>query len=110
MAHLRLVDARHGGVWELPVLGEIAAPPAVVIRPDGHVAWAGRPHAPELPQACDLVRSGRQPSATTSIINVPVAGTRAIAGSSAVLSDNSRSTERNRRDRGLCGSLGRKMG
>jgi 3-(3-hydroxy-phenyl)propionate hydroxylase len=38
---VRRVDARHDGVWELPVLGEIAAPPAVVIRPDGHVAWAG---------------------------------------------------------------------
>ena len=38
---VRLVDARHDGVWELPVLGEVAAPPAVLIRPDGHVAWAG---------------------------------------------------------------------
>ncbi len=46
-----LVDARHDGVWELPVLGEIAAPPAVVIRPDGHVAWAGDLTDPELPQA-----------------------------------------------------------
>jgi len=48
---VRLVDARHDGVWELPVLGEIAAPPAVVIRPDGHVAWAGDLTDPELPQA-----------------------------------------------------------
>jgi 3-(3-hydroxy-phenyl)propionate hydroxylase len=48
---VRLVDARHDGVWELPVLGEIAAPPAVLIRPDGHVAWAGGPTDPELPQA-----------------------------------------------------------
>ena len=38
---VRLVDATHDGVWELPVLGEVAAPPAVLIRPDGHVAWAG---------------------------------------------------------------------
>jgi 3-(3-hydroxy-phenyl)propionate hydroxylase len=28
-------------VWELPVLGAVAAPTAVLIRPDGHVAWAG---------------------------------------------------------------------
>ena len=35
------VDARYGGVWELPVLGAVAAPTAVLIRPDGHVAWAG---------------------------------------------------------------------
>jgi 2-polyprenyl-6-methoxyphenol hydroxylase-like FAD-dependent oxidoreductase len=48
---VRLVDARHDGVWELPVLGEIAAPPAVVIRPDGHVAWAGDLTDPELPRA-----------------------------------------------------------
>jgi 2-polyprenyl-6-methoxyphenol hydroxylase-like FAD-dependent oxidoreductase len=48
---VRLVDAKHAGVWELPVLGEIAAPPAVVIRPDGHVAWAGDLRDPELPRA-----------------------------------------------------------
>lgn len=29
--------------WQLPVLGDIPAPPAVLIRPDGHVAWAGDP-------------------------------------------------------------------
>jgi len=48
---VRLVDARHDGGWELPVLGEIAAPSAVVIRPDGHVAWAGDLADPELPRA-----------------------------------------------------------
>jgi 3-(3-hydroxy-phenyl)propionate hydroxylase len=35
------LDARYAGVWELPVLGAVAAPSAVLIRPDGHVAWAG---------------------------------------------------------------------
>ena len=48
---VRLVDAKHDGVWELPVLGEVAAPPAVLIRPDGHVAWAGDLTDPELPRA-----------------------------------------------------------
>jgi 2-polyprenyl-6-methoxyphenol hydroxylase-like FAD-dependent oxidoreductase len=48
---VRLVDAKHVGVWELPVLGEIAAPPAVLVRPDGHVAWAGELPDPELPRA-----------------------------------------------------------
>ncbi|HET6833350.1 MAG TPA: FAD-dependent monooxygenase [Acidimicrobiales bacterium] len=48
---VRLVDARHDGVCELPVLGEVAAPPAVVIRPDGHVAWTGDLMDPELPRA-----------------------------------------------------------
>jgi len=48
---VRLVDATHDGMWELPVLGEIDAPSAVLIRPDGHVAWAGDPTDPELPRA-----------------------------------------------------------
>ena len=48
---VRLVDATHDGVWELPVLGEVAAPPAVLIRPDGYVAWAGDLTDPELPRA-----------------------------------------------------------
>jgi 2-polyprenyl-6-methoxyphenol hydroxylase-like FAD-dependent oxidoreductase len=38
---VRRVDARHAGAWELPVLGAVAAPAAVLIRPDGHVAWVG---------------------------------------------------------------------
>jgi 3-(3-hydroxy-phenyl)propionate hydroxylase len=50
-SRVRLVDAKHAGVWELPVLGEVAAPPAVLIRPDGHVAWAGDLTDPELPRA-----------------------------------------------------------
>jgi 3-(3-hydroxy-phenyl)propionate hydroxylase len=48
---VRLVDARYDGAWELPVLGEVDAPPAVLIRPDGHVAWAGDLTDPELPRA-----------------------------------------------------------
>jgi 2-polyprenyl-6-methoxyphenol hydroxylase-like FAD-dependent oxidoreductase len=35
------VDARYAGAWELPVVGAVAAPTAVLIRPDGHVAWVG---------------------------------------------------------------------
>ena len=35
------VDARYAGVWQLPVLGAVAAPAAVLIRPDGYVAWVG---------------------------------------------------------------------
>jgi 2-polyprenyl-6-methoxyphenol hydroxylase-like FAD-dependent oxidoreductase len=48
---VRLVDASHDGVWELPVLGEVPAPPAVLIRPDGHVAWTGLLADPDLPHA-----------------------------------------------------------
>jgi 2-polyprenyl-6-methoxyphenol hydroxylase-like FAD-dependent oxidoreductase len=36
---VRRTDARYAGVWELPVLGVVRAPAAVLIRPDGHVAW-----------------------------------------------------------------------
>jgi 3-(3-hydroxy-phenyl)propionate hydroxylase len=38
---VQLVDAVQVGTWELPVLGEVPAPPALLIRPDGHVAWVG---------------------------------------------------------------------
>jgi 3-(3-hydroxy-phenyl)propionate hydroxylase len=38
---VRLIEARYTGVWELPVLGAVAAPTAVLIRPDGYVAWVG---------------------------------------------------------------------
>ena len=48
---VRTVEATHAGRWELPVLGEVAAPAAVLIRPDGHVAWAGDLTDPELPVA-----------------------------------------------------------
>ncbi len=50
---VQLVDARYDGVWELPVLGEVAAPPAVLLRPDGHVAWVGDLTDPALPRALD---------------------------------------------------------
>jgi hypothetical protein len=46
-----MVDAGYDGVWTLPVLGEVDAPAAVLIRPDGHVAWAGDLTDPELPRA-----------------------------------------------------------
>jgi hypothetical protein len=35
------IDAGYDGEWELPVLGQVAAPAAVLIRPDGYVAWVG---------------------------------------------------------------------
>ena len=41
MCRVRLVDAEYAGRWELPVLGPVAAPGAVLVRPDGHVAWRG---------------------------------------------------------------------
>lgn len=38
---VQLLDARYDGVWELPVIGAVTAPMAVLIRPDGYVAWVG---------------------------------------------------------------------
>ena len=38
---VQLVNAKYAGLWELPVLGAVTAPSAVLIRPDGHVAWVG---------------------------------------------------------------------
>jgi 2-polyprenyl-6-methoxyphenol hydroxylase-like FAD-dependent oxidoreductase len=38
---VRLVDAKYDGAWELPGIGAVAAPTAVLIRPDGYVAWVG---------------------------------------------------------------------
>ena len=38
---VRLIEAAYAGPWEIPVIGEVAAPAAVLIRPDGHVAWVG---------------------------------------------------------------------
>jgi 2-polyprenyl-6-methoxyphenol hydroxylase-like FAD-dependent oxidoreductase len=35
------IDADYAGEWELPALGRVAAPAAVLIRPDGYVAWVG---------------------------------------------------------------------
>ena len=48
---VRLVDAVYVGTWELPVLGEVDAPAAVLVRPDGYVAWAGGLSDPGLPVA-----------------------------------------------------------
>ena len=43
---VKLIDAKYVGKWELPALGAVAAPDAVLIRPDGYVAWVGdRPDA-----------------------------------------------------------------
>jgi len=38
---IQLIDAEYVGAWELPVLGAVTAPTAVLVRPDGYVAWVG---------------------------------------------------------------------
>jgi len=37
----QVVNAEYAGPWELPLIGSVPAPIAVLIRPDGHVAWVG---------------------------------------------------------------------
>jgi 3-(3-hydroxy-phenyl)propionate hydroxylase len=38
---VQLIDAKYEGKWELPAIGVVTAPVAVLIRPDGYVAWVG---------------------------------------------------------------------
>jgi len=38
---VQVIDAQYAGTWELPVIGAVPAPTAVLIRPDGYVAWVG---------------------------------------------------------------------
>lgn len=38
---VHLIDAEYDGEWELPVLGAVTAPAAVLVRPDGYCAWVG---------------------------------------------------------------------
>ncbi len=51
---VQLIDAEYVGTWELPVIGPVTAPTAVLIRPDGYVAWVG-----------DLTQSGLADALTT---------------------------------------------
>jgi len=48
---VQLVDADYDGAWELPAIGTVDAPTAVLIRPDGYVAWVGEGTQRGLPEA-----------------------------------------------------------
>jgi 3-(3-hydroxy-phenyl)propionate hydroxylase len=48
---VRSVDATYVGAWELPAIGAVTAPAAVLIRPDGYVAWVGDSTQPGLADA-----------------------------------------------------------
>jgi len=60
---VQLVRAEYDGPWELPALGVVAAPSAVLIRPDGYVAWVGEGTQQNLAEA--LVTWFGAPGATT---------------------------------------------
>jgi 2-polyprenyl-6-methoxyphenol hydroxylase-like FAD-dependent oxidoreductase len=51
---VQMIDAEYTGPWELPAIGPVTAPTAVLIRPDGHVAWVG-----------DLIEPGLHGALTT---------------------------------------------
>lgn len=53
-SRVKLIEASHDGPWELPVLGTVRAPTAVLIRPDGYVAWVGEGSEEGLVQALSL--------------------------------------------------------
>jgi hypothetical protein len=48
---IKRIDATYAAAWELPVIGAVPAPAAVLIRPDGNVAWAGDLAHQGLPDA-----------------------------------------------------------
>jgi len=48
---VQLIDANYVGTWELPALGAVTSPTAVLIRPDGYVAWVGDCRHEGLPDA-----------------------------------------------------------
>ena len=59
---VRSIDAKYAGIWELPALGGVTAPTAVLLRPDGYVAWVG-----------DLTQLGLA-DALTTWFGLPAAG------------------------------------
>jgi hypothetical protein len=48
---VQVIDAKYEGPWELPVISKVERTSAMLIRPDGHVAWAGEPDDPTLREA-----------------------------------------------------------
>jgi 2-polyprenyl-6-methoxyphenol hydroxylase-like FAD-dependent oxidoreductase len=70
---VRLIDAKYVGVWELPALGAVSAPGAVLIRPDGYVAWVG--HRPDAGLAGALTTWFGPPMAAQGESNLGLFGT-----------------------------------
>jgi 3-(3-hydroxy-phenyl)propionate hydroxylase len=52
-APVPVVRAAYDGPWELPVIGAVEPPAAVLVRPDGHVAWVGDGTDAGLAEALD---------------------------------------------------------
>jgi 3-(3-hydroxy-phenyl)propionate hydroxylase len=61
---VQLIDAKYLGPWELPALGPVTAPTALLIRPDGYVGWVGDLTQPGL---ADALTTWFGPAADTGI-------------------------------------------
>lgn len=59
---ITLINASYDGPWELPAIGTVAAPGAVLVRPDGHVVWVGDETQRGL---ADVLTTWFGPAATT---------------------------------------------
>lgn len=46
-----LMEGQYAGAWELPGVGAVPAPTAVLVRPDGYVAWVGEGNQVRLNEA-----------------------------------------------------------
>jgi hypothetical protein len=57
---VQFVAAEYDGIWALPVIGEVDAPAAILIRPDGYVAWTGELTDAALPDALHTWFGGAQ--------------------------------------------------
>lgn len=48
------IDAEYAATWDLPAIGLVTAPAAVLVRPDGYVAWVGDQNQPGLADALTM--------------------------------------------------------
>ncbi|HEX4049709.1 MAG TPA: FAD-dependent monooxygenase [Steroidobacteraceae bacterium] len=58
---VRLIDATFDGQWHIPAVGPVAAPAAVLIRPDGYIAWTGDRRGVGLSNALETWFGAREP-------------------------------------------------
>jgi 2-polyprenyl-6-methoxyphenol hydroxylase-like FAD-dependent oxidoreductase len=69
---VQMIDAEYAGEWELPVLGAVAAPTAVLVRPDGYVAWVGEGTDAGLREALTAIcRHGTAGSRARASLDTP---------------------------------------
>ena len=61
------IDASYEGGWELPAIGAVPAPAAVLIRPDGHVAWVGDGSERGLAEALTTWFAGERPGQDSNL-------------------------------------------